>query len=86
MVKQLFKTTASGKLDISVTVYNKDGRYLRHSSATYDSKPTIKEVIERNFVHGAERMEISSTPSWQIRNYKISYSEENNEIKYKKIN
>lgn len=85
MSKHLFKTTANGKLDISVTVYNKEGGLLRCSSATYDSKPTIKEVIERNFVHGAERMEISSTPSWQIRNYKITCGE-NNEIKYKKIN
>ena len=71
MGKHIFKTSKYGKLDISITVYDIDNKIININSSTYDSKPTIKEVIKRNYVSNAFKMKIVSTPSCQSRFYKI---------------
>lgn len=81
MGKHLFKVGINGKLDIGVTSYNPNGDYLRHSCLTYDSKPTIREVVERNFILGVSRMVITSTPSYEKRVYSITFK--NNKIYFK---
>ena len=67
----IFKTTKSGKCDVTITFFNKTNSIVTQRSITFDFKPTLKELKER-FKHfkndyGAINMRITSTPSCEVK-------------------
>lgn len=70
--KNLFKTGVNGKLDVSVKVFNKNNELIYKSDITYDNKPTIKEVLNSNFVAGAKFITIFSSPSFVKKTFEVT--------------
>lgn len=69
-----FTTTKSGKCDVTITLFTKDNSMLLQRSRTFDAKPTIKgfkEEFKPFKKEGASFMRISSTPSCDIKTYKL---------------
>jgi hypothetical protein len=67
----IFKTTPSGKCDVTVTLFNSNNRIVAQRSITFDVKPTIVELKERFKPlikdYGAKLMRITTTPSCEVK-------------------
>lgn len=69
-----FTTTKSGKLDVTVTLFNKNNTMVLQRSSTYDFKPTLKEITEKFKIYkkeGATLMRITTTPSGNCKYIKL---------------
>jgi hypothetical protein len=69
-----FTTTKSGKLDITVTLFNKTNTMILQRSSTYDTKPTLKEIKEKFKIYkreGASLMRVTTTPSGNCKYIKL---------------
>lgn len=69
-----FTTTKYGKCDVTITLFTKDNVWLNQISSTFDIKPTIKELKEHYKPckkDGAYYMRVSTTPSCNIKTYKL---------------
>jgi len=71
----IFKTTKSGKCDVTITLFDEHNELVMQRSSTFDFKPTIKEFKEKykyaKKEFGAKIMIITTTPSCEVRHYKI---------------
>lgn len=70
----IFQLTEQGKCDVVITLFTKENSIFLQRSRTYDIKPTLKELKEEFKVfkqEGANSMRITSTPSCQVREFKL---------------
>ncbi len=63
--------TNRGKCDVTFTFFNEDNSIIAKRSLTYDVKPTIKELKQRYNIEGAKKLRVSTTPSCNIREFKL---------------
>lgn len=65
-----FKTTKSGKCDVSIKIFAKNNELLFDISRTFDIKPTIKE-LKTEYIkykdHGASYIMLTTTPSYNTK-------------------
>lgn len=67
-------TTANGKCDIHITIFNKENTIIANSSLTYDVKPTVKELKEQYKTYkkeGGRLIRITTMPSGATRTYNL---------------
>jgi len=67
-------TTVSGKCDITLTMFNEHNSIVRQNHSTYDSKPTVKELLHyaKSYKNdGAKTVRITTTPSCSAKTYKL---------------
>lgn len=67
-------TTANGKCDIYITIFNKENTIIANRSLTYDVKPTVKELKEQYKSYkkdGGRLIRISTMPSGATRTYNL---------------
>jgi hypothetical protein len=67
-------TTANGKCDIHITIFNKDNSIMVNKSSTYDVKPTVKELKDQYKSYkkqGGRLIRISTMPSGATRTYNL---------------
>jgi len=71
----IFKLTESGKCDVTVTLFNRHNQIVLQRTSTFDCKPTIKELKDKYMPFkkelGATTMRITTTPSCEVRRYKL---------------
>lgn len=66
-----FKTTNSGKCDVTITLFTKENSILLQRSRTFDTKPTFKGLREEFKIEGAAYMRITTTPGWNVKTIKL---------------
>lgn len=66
-----FETTASGKCDVTITLFTKENSILLQRSRTYYAKPTFKELKAEFKNEGASYMRITTTPGWNVKTIKL---------------
>ena len=67
-------TTASGKCDITLTMFNEHNTIVGQKHSTYDAKPTIKELLDYAKSYkkdGAKTVRMTTTPSCSAKTYKL---------------
>ena len=69
-----FKTTKSGKGDVSIKIFTKNNESLFDIGRTFDVKPTLKELkteYKKYKDYGANYMTITTTPSYNTKTIKL---------------
>ena len=67
-------TTASGKCDVTLTMFNEHNTMVGQKTTTYDIKPTIKELLDYAKTYkkcGAKTVRMTSTPSCSVKTYSL---------------
>ena len=67
-------TTASGKCDVTLTMFNEDNTIVGQKTTTYDIKPTIKELLDYAKTYkknGAKIVRMTTTPSCSVKTYSL---------------
>jgi len=67
-------TTASGKCDVTLTMFNEHSTMVGQKTTTYDIKPTIKELLDYAKTckkGGAKTVRMTSTPSCSVKTYRL---------------
>ena len=67
-------TTASGKCDVTLTMFNKHNVMIGQKSNTYDVKPTVRELLNyaKSYKNdGAKTVRMTTTPSCSVKTYKL---------------
>ena len=67
-------TTASGKCDVTLTMFNEHNIMIGQKSITYDIKPTVKELLDYAKTYkndGAKTVRMTATPSCSVKTYRL---------------
>jgi len=67
-------TTASGKCDVTLTMFNERNTIVGQHATTYDIKPTVKELLyfaKYYKKYGAKTVRIETTPSCSVKTYSL---------------
>jgi len=67
-------TTANGKCDVTLTMFNEHNTMVGQKTTTYDIKPTIKELLDYAKTYkkgGAKTVRITTTPSCSVKTYSL---------------
>ena len=67
-------TTANGKCDVTLTMFNEYNTIVGQKTTTYDIKPTIKELLDYAKTYkkdGAKTVRMTTTPSCSVKTYRL---------------